>query len=600
MKKVFAALLALCMLASAPLSLADESTSAPDVSAFGVTVIKTHDQKNGQKQQQDLTYPTFESEDEGLAQFLTDSVTTPILALRKLGQMGESADYADGATDTIRCSYTASLDFQNLLCVAATVSNRAAKAEKAETSLFYRIVDLTSQRVLMVDELFEENADEVAAAIRGVVYAKASVQNVLLESITSEDELPAPNSYFVCADHFRVLYAAGAVNENAMYVDIPWSELGLTASELLLPVQADTADGEPNEATAEGSTDGEPVPQETEAPQATDEPGEYVEDTATPEPTEAPTATPAAPQTLDPNFTLPDVTTPTPMPLEASDEIIVDVLAHGLWKQLGTNGDTYYQFTEDGKLLTVSVSNFIVANGELQSDVLSGTVAIGSDSAFTLRDENGVPEGYVLNRAGEAVAPEEFVTPSPTPVPTPTPEPTSTPSPEPTPEPTPTLSPLAEARGKAPSLAPLADASFEKARTLKVYSAPSEDSFRDSGAQVTTDETVAIYGTVGEWVLVSYRIGNGSKGRVGYIDSMTLNAPESVAKLQFASATLVLAKNANATDDPLGNKGTITSLKKGDEVTLLAFMGDEWAYIETTYKGKPCRLFIPQKALGEE
>lgn len=144
------------------------------------------------------------------------------------------------------------------------------------------------------------------------------------------------------------------------------------------------------------------------------------------------------------------------------------------------------------------------------------------------------------------------------------------------------------------------EASFEKARTLKVYSAPSEEAWAADGAQVTTDETVAIYGMENGWVLVSYAIGNGNRGRMGYIDDMTLLNPESVPQLGFCSIPLTLVRNAKATDDPLRSHNTITTLQKGDEVTLLAFFGNEWAYVQTIYEDKPCRLFIPVSALKED
>lgn len=418
--------------------------------------------------------------------------------------------------------------------------------------------------------------------------------------------MPKPDAYFVHASGFRMYYVAGTIHEKAVQVEIKWDDLPLTPSSLLVATSEDEpASGQTDEPTV-AIRDDAPVADSNASDASADgsiEPAATLEPTVTP----APTATPApAQETLDPNFALPPVVTPTPMPLAGSDAIIVDVLAHGLWKRLGTDGDVYYQFTEDGKLLTVTVSDYTLTDGQLQSDVMSGAVEIGSDSAFTLRSPDGAPSGYVLNRAGEAVAPEEFVTPSPTPVPTPTPTPEPTPAPtpiptpEPTPIPTPTLAPLAAARLQAPVLAPLGDASFEKRSSLRVYSAPSEDAYRDSRAQVTTDETVAIYGVTGNWVLVSYHIGNGSRGRVGYIENTTLDDKESVAQLAFASIPFTLAKNANGTDDPLNSETRLKQLKAGDEVVLLAFMGDKWAYVETTYEDKPCRLFIPQTALGEE
>ncbi|MDO4349951.1 MAG: hypothetical protein Q4C35_04920, partial [Eubacteriales bacterium] len=190
--------------------------------------------------------------------------------------------------------------------------------------------------------------------------------------------------------------------------------------------------------------------------------------------------------------------------------------------------------------------------------------------------------------------------PTPTPTPAPTQVPTPTPTPVPTPSPTPTLSPYEQARAQAPTLAALSDASFEKARTLKVYGAPSQDAYQRRGAQVTTDETVLIYGVENGWVLVSYTIGNGSRGRMGYIEDTTLRNAESVARLAFTSLPITLTRNANATDDPLNGKAAVTKLKAGDEVVLLAFMGEEWAYVQTSVDDKECRLFIPQEALREK
>lgn len=146
----------------------------------------------------------------------------------------------------------------------------------------------------------------------------------------------------------------------------------------------------------------------------------------------------------------------------------------------------------------------------------------------------------------------------------------------------------------------LENASFEHVRTLKVYSAPGETTWAADGAQVTTDESVAIYGVENSWVLVSYAIGDGSRGRMGYIANTTLANPDQTAQLGFCSLPITLTRNAKATDDPLRSRNTITTLKKGEEVTLLAFFGDEWAYVQTTHESKVCRLFIPVSALKED
>ena len=161
----------------------------------------------------------------------------------------------------------------------------------------------------------------------------------------------------------------------------------------------------------------------------------------------------------------------------------------------------------------------------------------------------------------------------------------------------PTLTPYEQARQLAPDLAPLVSASFEKARTLKVYAAPGENAWTADGAQVTTDESVAIYGVENGWVLVSYAIGNGTRGRIGYIEDFTLRDAENVAQIRFAAVPIALTRNAEGTDDPLRGRGTIASLEAGDEVTLLAFLGDEWAYVQTVLDDKVCRLFIPRTAV---
>ena len=44
--------------------------------------------------------------------------------------------------------------------------------------------------------------------------------------------------------------------------------------------------------------------------------------------------------------------------------------------------------------------------------------------------------------------------------------------------------------------------------------------------------------------------------------------------------------------------GDIANMKI-DKVTLLAFMGDEWAYVQIGLEGRVCRLFIPRSALSQ-
>lgn len=572
-----------------------------DVTGSGVTVLRNHLEGQTDGLSLAVDYPAFVCDDAGLQAFLEENVTRPFQAL-----CGAQSDQ----TSSIRGGYCASLDFASLLSVEANV--RYKEGDQTRYVFFYRVVDLAAQRLLELEDLFTESREQIESALRQAAYEQALAQGMTVLP-ASAAETPLPNSYYLSARAFRVIYDGNTLCDAPTVVDIPWEDLGLTPSQVFEDGDdddgmdvTDAADEPADDTAIIGGADGP-----TAIYLATAEPAATAESAAyEPAPTPLPTVTPGSQNTLDPNFSLPPVSTPTPMPLAGSDAIMADVLTHGLWKQLGTDGTVYYQFTADGKLLTVRVEDYTLTDGYLESDTLTGTLDIGSDSAFTLRDGSGGLSGYVLNRQGEAVAPEEFVTPTPTPVPTPTPAPTPTPSPSPTPTaaptptptpaPTPTLSPYERVQQEAPTLAQLGDASFARARTLDVYSAPSEQAWRSKKAQVTTNDNVAIYGRVGEWVLVSYTIGNGSRGRMGYIDDMTLDNPEGVAQLAFSNIPITLTSDAKATDDPLYGQETIRTIPAGEQVVLLAFLGNDWAYVQTTIEDKECRLFIPQQALMQE
>lgn len=665
MKRFCALLLALCLLMTGLPALAAEETV--ELEKDGVTVTRCHEVTKTKNQRFAIDYPTFACEDAALETFLNQTVADPIRQRCAMAESEDTSGYESGLMDTISSGYTVSMDFPGILSAEASFRYQAAGSNVVQTDFFWAAVSLEERRSLSLYDFFVEPAETVDAIVRNAVFMQGISGSFLKPEITESAQVPMPNSCFLMEKALRVFYGADAISKEARLVDLPWETLGLTQSHWLtgeeaedaaeevtpaaetqpIAEEAEIADETETELTAEEAPagDDEPLsedaeeitgePESTEEPAATSKPAEAAEGepsvvtiqageetpepTATPEPTPIPmeAITPAPAATINPHYTLAPVVTPTPMPLSADDETIRMVLERGMWKQLGSDGTTYYQFTADGKLLTITVSSYSLNDGQLTSDVLSGEVTLGGDSAFTLRNEAGDPTGYVLNRDGEAVAPAEFVTPSPTPVPTPTPEPTPTPTatpeptptptmeptptPSPTPTPTPTLSPYVQALMEAPNLQPLTDASFSEIKTMKVYSAPGEDAFRNDNAQVDTNDKVSIYGMTHDgWVLVYYPIGNGSRGRVGYIRSNTLADAENVQQLAFTNITMPLTRKADATEDPLIGQGTSMELKAGEEVTLLAFMGEEWAYVETTREGMQYRFFIPQNALMTE
>ncbi len=548
----------LCLIAS--VGFAQESTVTEEWTIDGLTVNRNHIVTDTQA----IDYPTFETDNPLLATYLDQAISQPIQIL---------CEAQDGVF--VRCGFTIAMDFPPILSVEASITQVTTDGTVLPTQFFSLFVDIDQVTAVALWDLFTQTEEECQWLINEAVLQKADSYDILIDYVQAPELVPVADSSYIFADGLRVLYAAGNLATSDVALDLSWEELGLTQSSVITGVT--------------------PTPELTATPTMT------------------PTPTPT--QTIDLDNTLSPVETTTPMPLGAEDEIIAQVLQRGVWKQLGSDGNTYYQFMEDGTMLTITVSNYTLEEGVLTASSMTGTMDVGSESAFTLYGQDGSMTGYVLNRAGEQVAPEEFVTPTPSPVPTatptaeptPTPSPTNTavptlaptPSPTPTPGPTPTLSPYEEAVETAPSIAAIS-ASFANARSLEVYSAPDESAYRVSGAIVTTNSAVTIYGVEGDWVLVSYLIGDGTKGRMGYIENSTLDDPDSVAELDFIAMEMTLTADADATDDPLQAKGTITSLSAGDSVTLLAFMPDQWAYIETTFEGQTCRLFIPQSALMQE
>ena len=687
MKRVLALIAALCLLTVSAVAESAGDTRAVEMVKDGLTVYRCKSVGQTDTQTYKLDYPAFESSDATLASYLTQTVAEPLLALRKIDAMSAENAYTADTKDSVRISFFASLEFDGILSLEASVSNRAADLSVNEMLFFYRIIDLAQRRELTVYDLFNEQRDVVDVAIRNAVFTIQNGQGLAI--VGDASQVPAPNSIYLTKAVFRCLYAAGTVSQKATVVDIPWEQLGLTQSPVLLgeasatvadqsalmaahpdaqSADSDADDGDGDVADDPSADDAEPLSADeflqrltandwivngdtlhfTPDGTITDptdgnslfiayrvldgklylssaerpdqgvsvyeiqgglnmlfdaETSDYINltflATAASQPTLPPTVAPAADTQAPPVA----VTTPTPMPVSGDDAQTLSFLTQGLWKRLGTDGNTYYQFLPDGTLLTIQVTPYTLTDGALGSDAISGTVRIGG-TAFTLTQADGNEVGFVLNRSATAVPGEAFVTASPTPLPTPTPtpspEPTASPTPSPTPMPTPTLSPYEQAAASAPTIATLPDAAFEKRQTLKVYSAPDLKSYRDSKAQVTTDETVQIFGVTGDWVLVSYKIGNGSRGRIGYIANTTLANADAVAKLTFADITLTLTKKANATDDPLNGKSKLFEVKQGASVKLLAFLGVDWAYVETTYKDKPCRVFIPRSALMAE
>ena len=136
--------------------------------------------------------------------------------------------------------------------------------------------------------------------------------------------------------------------------------------------------------------------------------------------------------------------------------------------------------------------------------------------------------------------------------------------------------------------------------TYPVYSAPDKASLRgaEGKAAVSSKGWVQVFGREGAYILVQYAVAKGHF-RVGYVDAAALSehwdAPESLDFTRVQDKTL---RDTKLTDDPLGTRQSLLSLKAGQEVTLLSKM-DGFAYLETKQGKQTARGFAPLEAFDQ-
>ena len=124
-----------------------------------------------------------------------------------------------------------------------------------------------------------------------------------------------------------------------------------------------------------------------------------------------------------------------------------------------------------------------------------------------------------------------------------------------------------------------------------VYSGPGTDYYRASNGKAAVSGGRLRRGTQGDWALIGYGLSN-NLYRIGYISKSALPGDLSVPEIYFGSQTATITKNAPVNDDPIIQPQKIFELSAGTNVTLLAYLDDRWAYIETTYNGQPIRGFV--------
>lgn len=142
---------------------------------------------------------------------------------------------------------------------------------------------------------------------------------------------------------------------------------------------------------------------------------------------------------------------------------------------------------------------------------------------------------------------------------------------------------------------------FTGGKKYAVYSAPDKSSVRSAKgeAAVSTNDWIQVFGQEDDWILIQYAIDK-DHYRFGYIPSKALPKKTAVKELDFSRTVVRTQYAVPITDDPLFSCTELISLQRGEEVTLLATMG-QWAYVEVEGQTK-CRGFVPADCLviGDE
>lgn len=139
---------------------------------------------------------------------------------------------------------------------------------------------------------------------------------------------------------------------------------------------------------------------------------------------------------------------------------------------------------------------------------------------------------------------------------------------------------------------------------LNVYSAPGTNSWRGANgkAMINTDGAVWAAGWDNGWLLLFYQLNKGGL-RVGYVDGSKIKGNVPIQNvLNFDYSQVQVQSACQLTDDPIQTSTVITTLKKGQSVTYLTTVinqfGRAWDYVETTFNGQRVRAFIPSGSLN--
>lgn len=136
---------------------------------------------------------------------------------------------------------------------------------------------------------------------------------------------------------------------------------------------------------------------------------------------------------------------------------------------------------------------------------------------------------------------------------------------------------------------------FKKNQRCNVYMGPGKSYGRagNGKALVSTNDWIQVFAQYDGWLLIQYSI-NDTRYRIGWIADDVLVSAQDIPQLPMQIYDVgTLLMDAELTDDPLGSKTMVRSVKKGLKVDILAQLDDAWLYVQYMQGGKTYYGFLP-------
>lgn len=139
------------------------------------------------------------------------------------------------------------------------------------------------------------------------------------------------------------------------------------------------------------------------------------------------------------------------------------------------------------------------------------------------------------------------------------------------------------------------ETAFKKNQRCNVYMGPGKSYGRagNGKALVSTNDWIQVFAKYDGWLLIQYSISD-KRYRIGWIEDDVLASKGDIPQFPMQIYDVgTLLTDAELTDDPLGSKTMVRSVKKGTKVDIMAQLDDAWLYVQYMQDGKTYYGFLP-------